>query len=192
MLQQFETQSMHRQLLAPSNAMLRSQPGIADDLEDCCGGCALWRCQGRCAYTVPGSCGVVPRLSRISTGRHPTAVLSMLSSAAEAAATAAMPRSSSTDFPRCRTLGFRQNQARGKQVGRTLQACAATPVSCRSTSWNASRGSLCRYACARGLCGCSLYPCALHLRQSCATRAEAMVRRTSGVDAHLVFHQQLS
>ena len=117
---------------------------------------------------------------------------SMLSGAAEAAAAAAMPRSSSTGFPCCRTLGFRQNQASGKQVGRTVQACAATPVSCRSTSWNASRGSLCRYACARGLCGCSLYPCALHLRPSCATRAQAMVRRTSGVDPHLVYHQQLS
>ena len=143
------------QLLALLSLLLRSQPGIADDLEDCCGGCALWRCQGRCACTFPG---VVLRLSRISTGRHPTSVLSMPSSAAKAAATAAMPRSSSTDFPRCRTLGFRQNQARGEQVGRTVQACAATPVSCRSTSWSASRASLCRCACACGLLSCSLFP----------------------------------
>lgn len=165
-----ESQNMHMQLLALLSVSMRSQPGIADDLEDCCGGCAFRRCQGRCAYTIPGPCGVVPRLSRVSTERHHSFMLSMLSSAAKAAATAAMPRCSAIVFPRCRTLGFKQDQARSKQVGRTVQACAATPVSCRSTSWSASRASLCRYAYACGLLSCSL-------RQSCAAWAELVIKR---------------
>ena len=57
-----------------------------------------------------------------------------------------------------------------------VQACAATPASCRSTSWSASRGSLCRYACARGLCPCSLCPCALQ----CGRVVQYGRRRWSG------------